>query len=78
MDAVIRSEVSTPGVYLYFYFFRLLLTYCTEVFCIGLVLGTGTFFFRSDRPAHILYIISGAKIHHTHTLQEFFRPHAKG
>ena len=26
MDAVIRSEVSTPGVYLYFYFFRLLLT----------------------------------------------------
>lgn len=67
MDAVIRSEVSTPGMYLYFYFFRLLLTYCTEVFCIG-----------SDRPAHILYDISGAKIHHTHTLQEFFRPHAKG
>ena len=26
MDAVIRSEVSTPGVYLCFYFFRLLLT----------------------------------------------------
>lgn len=26
MDAVIRSEVSTTGVYLYFYFFRLLLT----------------------------------------------------
>ena len=26
MDAVIRSEVSTPGVYLYFYIFRLLLT----------------------------------------------------
>jgi len=26
MDAVIRSEVSTPVVYLYFYFFRLLLT----------------------------------------------------
>jgi hypothetical protein len=24
MDAVIRSEVSTTGVYLYFYFFRLL------------------------------------------------------
>lgn len=62
MTVQINPYISSSGATPLFF---LLLSYCTEVFCIGLVLGTGTFFYRFDcRAGYPTYIHTHI---HTHT-----------